>query len=289
MAIRVLVFIVSLLAAIPTFAGDEFFNSAGVQIHYVDEGKGQPIVLVHGALGNIESNWIQTGVITNLSRDHRVIALDMRGHGRSGKPYEPAAYGHHMADDIVRLLDHLKIRKAHLIGYSFGAVVAGYTSTRFPDRFLTVTFGGATPMLAWTAAQQKQFEERAQQYEQGSVRGLILRTAAGVGEKLTEAQIQKRESELLQTQDLRAIAAVSRSQSEFLVKAEELKTSTVPTLAIVGSDDPALNAVNELRRLRPDIGLVIIDGATHAAPRNARQRPEFSDAVRQFVARHAAN
>src|SRR5687768_18328775 len=105
-------------------AEDQFFDSAGVQIRYVEEGQGQPIVLIHGALGSIESNWIQTGVITNLSRDHRVIALDMRGHGKSGKPYEPAAYGHHMAEDIVRLLDHLKIQKAHLVGYSFGAVVA---------------------------------------------------------------------------------------------------------------------------------------------------------------------
>lgn len=100
---------------------------------------------MHGALGNIESNWIQTGVIKNLSKDHRVIALDMRGHGKSDKPHDPSAYGRHMAEDIVRLLDHLNIAKASLVGYSFGAVIAGYTVSHFQNRFIAVVFGGAVP------------------------------------------------------------------------------------------------------------------------------------------------
>src|SRR6476469_4469889 len=88
-------------------AQDKFFNSNGVQIRYVDQGSGEPVVLVHGYTGNIERGWIDTGVFANLSKDHRVIAFDARGHGKSGKPHDPKAYGNEMAQDIGRLMDHL--------------------------------------------------------------------------------------------------------------------------------------------------------------------------------------
>jgi pimeloyl-ACP methyl ester carboxylesterase len=284
-----LLVVLTLLGTSIASAEDKFFDSKGVRIRYVDEGRGEPIILVHGALGNIESNWIQTGVIKNLSKDHRVVALDMRGHGKSDKPHEQSAYGRHMAEDIVRLLGHLKIPKAHLVGYSFGAVIAGYTISHFQDHFVSVIFGGAVPLIGpWTDAQQRQSEMRANGYEGGSVRGLIERTAEGAGIKLSEKEIQQRESELLQMQDLKAIAAVSRSNGEFALSGETAKKTAIPTLAVVGSDDPAIKAVAEFRKLRPDVGLFVIQGATHAAPRNARARPEFSDAVRQFVALHGS-
>lgn len=138
----------------------------------------------------------------------------------------------------------------------------------------------------WTDAQQQQSEMRASNYERGSVRGLIDRTAQGAGVKLSEQEIQQRESELLHMQDLKAIAALSRSNREFALSVESVKGTALPTLAIVGSDDPATNAIAEFRKLRPDVGLVVIHGATHAAPRNARARSEFADAIRQFVALH---
>src|SRR3954466_8225485 len=87
-------------------AQDKFFESNGIRIRYVDGGSGEPLVLVHGYTNAIERNWIETGVLQNLAKDHRVIVLDVRGHGKSDKPHDPKAYGVQMAQDIVRLLDH---------------------------------------------------------------------------------------------------------------------------------------------------------------------------------------
>src|SRR5258706_6057605 len=97
----------------PAGAQDKYFDSNGVQIRYVDVGTGQRIMLLHGFAGNLDRAWIDTGVLPNLQKDFRVIAFDSRGGGKSGKPHNPDAYGVEMAQDVVRLLDHLKLAKAH--------------------------------------------------------------------------------------------------------------------------------------------------------------------------------
>jgi pimeloyl-ACP methyl ester carboxylesterase len=109
---------VTYAAMLPTtaLAQDKFFDSNGVRLRYVEQGQGQPIVLLHGN-GNTLQSWIDAGVFQNLAADFRVIALDARGHGKSGKPRDPKQYGPEMAKDVVRLLDHLGIPKAHIIGY----------------------------------------------------------------------------------------------------------------------------------------------------------------------------
>ena len=77
-----------------------------------------------------------------------MIALDCRGHGKSDKPHDPEKYGPEMAADVVRLLDHLKIEKAHLIGYSSGAFIAGKVAATHPKRVLSVVYAGQAPLVA---------------------------------------------------------------------------------------------------------------------------------------------
>src|SRR5436190_17147545 len=101
----------------PTAFQSNFLDSNGVRIRYVDQGQGPPVVLIHGYTGNLERHWINPGVFTELARDHRVIALDCRGHGKSDKPHSPGSYGVEMGKDIVKLLDHLKISRAHIVGF----------------------------------------------------------------------------------------------------------------------------------------------------------------------------
>src|SRR5688572_3495817 len=98
---------------------DKFFNSSGVRIRYIEQGQGEPVILLHGNGSRLET-WIQRGILPNLSKDYRVIAFDARGHGRSEKPHDPKAYGREMALDVVRLMDHLGIKRAHIVGYSMG-------------------------------------------------------------------------------------------------------------------------------------------------------------------------
>src|SRR6516165_5244908 len=144
------VVVVCCLAPRPVDAADEFFDSKGVKIRYVTEGKGEPVVLIHGWMGD-SSMWGGDGSgNTKLKgRDGlQLIALDCRGHGKSDKPHDPEKYGPEMAADVVRLLDHLKIEKAHLIGYSSGAYIAGKVAATHPDRVLSVVYGGQAPLVA---------------------------------------------------------------------------------------------------------------------------------------------
>ena len=96
------VFLTTLLAA-GRGAEDRFFDSGGVKIRYVVEGKGEPVLLIHGYTARLETNWQLPGIIKGLSGDYQVIALDNRGHGKSSKPHDPKKYGLEMAEDAVRL------------------------------------------------------------------------------------------------------------------------------------------------------------------------------------------
>ena len=112
------------------------FDSNGVKIRYVTEGEGEAIVLIHGWMSD-SSFWGKLNA-DSMPRFMQ-IAVDCRGHGRSDKPHETEKYGAEMAKDIVRLLDHLKIKRAHLVGYSMGAFLAGYIAANNPDRVISVT------------------------------------------------------------------------------------------------------------------------------------------------------
>src|SRR5271168_32182 len=96
------------------------FAHGDVEIAFLDEGRGDPIVLVHGFASNKEVNWVYPGWVSTLTRaGRRVIALDNRGHGASTKLYDPAAYHtEEMAGDAVALLDHLGVSTADVMGYS---------------------------------------------------------------------------------------------------------------------------------------------------------------------------
>jgi pimeloyl-ACP methyl ester carboxylesterase len=109
-----------LLLAPRLSAQDKYFDWNGVTIRYVVQGTGEPVVLVHGLEGSLD-NWVKRGILPDLGRNYQVIALDLRGHGKSGKPHDPKAYGREMALDIVRLLDHLGIARAHIVGFPSAA------------------------------------------------------------------------------------------------------------------------------------------------------------------------
>src|SRR5687767_11716564 len=92
------------LLAAGVAAQNRFFDAGGVRIRYVEAGKGAPVVLVHGFTGDIERSWVGTGVLPDLARDYRVLALDLRGHGHSDKPHDAKAYDE-LGLDVIRLLD----------------------------------------------------------------------------------------------------------------------------------------------------------------------------------------
>jgi len=242
------------------FTQDQFFDSDGVKIRYTDHGTGEPVVLVHGFTGTLE-RWSETGVQQKLAKDFRVITLDCRGHGRSDKPHDPEAYGAEMAEDVIRLLDYLGIDKAHLVGYSMGARLTAYLLANKPERLITATLGASRPRLSLAGLQ-----ERAKRFV---------------------AYIEKQaRADSSGGQDYIALAAIPLSWSDQIVEESKLITSTVPTQAIIGSEDPRLSGMKTLKDLMPALKLVIIDGATHAGEESAMGRPEFVDTVHEFLTAH---
>jgi pimeloyl-ACP methyl ester carboxylesterase len=261
---------------------DRWCDSAGVPLRYVTAGEGEPVVLAHSYSSDLEHQWVRTGVLEALSAHFRVIAFDQRGHGKSGKPHEPQAYGREMALDIVRLLDHLGIDKAHIVGYSLGAHTVAQLLTLHPERFLSATLGGGSGRRKWTAANERQAEIEAAEMEKGSLRTQMLRLRPKGKEAPTDEAIRVASARFLKGKDPRALAAVRRSNGDQIVKAEDLAASGVPTLGIVGSVDPYLEDLRELKALMPELEMVVIEGAAHAS---AHEFPEFVRAVEGFIAK----
>lgn len=239
--------------------GSQFFRSNGARIHYIEPGSGEPVVLLHGNTGSLEQ-WLESGVFQDLAQDYRAIAFDARAHGKSDKPHDPSAYGLEVALDILRLLDHLEIERAHIIGYSMGARVVGSFMISHPERFLRAILGGFAPAWNWSAEDQQGVESRASS----------MRT--NPSPRLVEGG-----------QDAEALAMNLLGFSELAVADRDLVAVKIPTLALVGSEDRNLERVMTLHTLMPAMKVVIIEGATHSG---AFHRREFIAEVRSFVAEH---
>src|SRR5947209_5910950 len=210
-------------AAGAALATDDVFDSNGVKIRYVTEGKGEPIVLLHGWMGD-SSMWgrLDTNPAT---KEYQLIAVDLRGHGKSDKPHDPDKYGPEMAEDVVRLLDHLKLPKAHLVGYSMGAIVAGKVAATHPERVLSVTYGGQAPILTGKVkADAREIEVFAKAVEEGQDLGsYLLEMTPADKPKLTEAQASGMAKFLFGNKDVKAFAAAGRGIKNLDVTPEQLK------------------------------------------------------------------
>jgi pimeloyl-ACP methyl ester carboxylesterase len=118
-----------------------FTASDGVKIRYLTAGTtGSWVVLIHGYSDSAQRMWFTTGIAPALAKNHRVVALDNRNHGESDKP-QPNGSGRAM--DVIELMDHLKIQKAHIHGYSMGGGMTGQLLAIAPERFITAGFGGS--------------------------------------------------------------------------------------------------------------------------------------------------
>lgn len=278
------------IASAPAVAQDKYFVSDGVRIRYVDQGAGEPIVLLHGLGGSVET-WTTTGIFQALAQDHRVIAFDMRGHGKSDKPHDPKKYGREMVLDVVRLLDHLGIRRAHVAGYSLGGMIVSQLLTLHPDRFLSATLIAAGGRFGVSPDAERELEAEAREVEAECVsRSLIIALAPSDAPKPSDERIAQLSKDCFadSTRDRFATAAFMRSRSEQVVDPAAAARVTVPTLGIVGSADVMKRGLDSLAAMRPDIRVIVLEGATHAGDRGILNRPELKAALREFLASHPA-
>lgn len=270
------------LALLPAVAQDAYFTNGGVKLHYLVQGKGEPVILVHGYAANIAMNW--GAVMPGLSQSYRVIALDNRGHGQSDKPATPDQYGINFVDDVIALMDHLNIKKAHVVGYSMGGFITDKLLVTHPDRLVTATLGGAGWMR--TDDDRAGFEALAQSLEQGKGLGPLFVFLTPKGETPpTEERIQQINQMMLSFNDPKALAAVARSFPALAVTEEQLRANKVPALAIIGANDPLKDGVDKLEGVMSNLKVTVIDGANHMT---AFASPTFLSSLKKFLAEHPA-
>jgi pimeloyl-ACP methyl ester carboxylesterase len=262
-------------------AEDFFFNSAGVRIHYTVEGKGEPVVLIHGWGTDIEWNWGEPGIIKGLADHYQVIAIDNRGHGRSGKPHDPQQYGMNMVSDVIRLLDHLSIQKAHIVGYSMGGLITSVLLAEHPERVRTGTIGG----FGWE--DDEGFRRRriltAESLEQGKGVGPAVVALTPRSEQPNAEQMEAINKWFLDRNDPVALAAIARGNAAFQASETKLRANKLPALAVVGELDPLRTSVDKLASIMGNLKVVVVPGANHIF---AVRRPEFLEAVKTFLAAH---
>jgi pimeloyl-ACP methyl ester carboxylesterase len=275
-----------LLVGVPDLhAEDKFFDSAGVKIRYTDEGKGEPVLLIHGFGANLDFQWVVPGVSRGLAKQYRVIAFDNRGHGRSDKPHDPKQYGMAMVEDAERLLDHLHIKKAHVVGYSMGAMITAKLLATHPDRLLTATLGGAGPVRK-DGGQLGFADALADSLEKGKGIGLLIEALTPAGKpKPSEEQIKGVNQFFTAVNDTKALAAVVRGWRDLAVSDAELKANRIPTLALIGENDPLKKAVDDLPGRLGDLKVVVVPGADHMT---APAQPLFLQGLQAFLDGHRA-
>ncbi len=233
------------------------FDSDGVPIAYIDDGDGEPIVLIHGFASNIRINWLSTGWVRLLTEaGRRVIALDNRGHGDSGKPYDPQAYQMPvMARDVRRLLDHLHLPAADVMGYSMGGRITAHLATLYSERLRSAVISGLGDQLVkpFTAGDR-------------IVAALCADHPSDIADPTGRA------FRLFADQtgaDRKALAACMTAGRQML-PAEQLAGVSLPVLVAVGSDDDIAGSPHELAALMPAATAFAIPHRDHMTAVGAR-------------------
>jgi pimeloyl-ACP methyl ester carboxylesterase len=263
---------------------DHFFSSAGVRIRYLDQGHGDAIILLHGYAGSADAHWVKPGVFDRLAADHRVIALDLRGHGKSDKPHDPAAYGPELGKDILRLMNCLGLPRVHLVGYSLGAGVAAQLAAANPGRFATLTLIASGSYRTWTSEDDVAAERAARELESDSpFRSLVLTVSPVDAPLPTEERILDVSRALAAANDVHALAALNRGRRGMITPDSALASIAVPVLGIVGGADRDLVAMQQLGAVLHDYHLVVVDSAAHGGDRGVLRRPEAILALQRFV------
>jgi len=264
----------------------EFFDSKGTPIHYTVEGKGVPVILIHGFAVSQDVQWRASGFVRMLRQKYQVISMDVRGHGLSGAPHGTAAYGVEMVEDILRLMDHLRLSKAHIVGYSMGGFLVLSFVMRHPDRVLSCTAGGAGyfspsefPDVMQTLPDSlragKGMKPIAEYFTHPSGR------FARIAQKLLDCGV---DFYVARRFDAEALASCFESLSALEGTEEHLRQNTVPVLTVVGTMDPLKKAVENMVGKTPQHETLFLEGKDHLT---ACLDKRFRERLLGFLAEHS--
>jgi len=226
------------------------FHNGAVEIAYLDEGEGDPIVLVHGFASSKNVNWVYPTWVSDLRKDgRRVIALDNRGHGESSKLYDPAQYAiPAMADDTVALMDHLGIARADVMGYSLGARIAAWLGLKQPARLRSAILGGIGIAMIEGGGPGENVAKALEAPTLEDVTDPVGRTFRAFADQTRSDRL--------------ALAACLRG-SRGLMTREEAAAIAVPVLIAAGTADEVAGSAKALGRIIPGSEVLDIPNRDH--------------------------
>lgn len=259
-----------------------YIEADGVRLHYVEQGTGAPVILVHGFAINLGGNWFFPRIFQRLAREYRVIALDNRGHGRSTRFYKAEDYGTQFVEDIIRLMDRLHIEKAHVIGYSLGGFIVLKLAEMYPERLLSVAPCGA----GWTNKPEQELslmQEVAASLESGAGFTPLLEWLEPPNRPKRQWLIRPLNALMCWLFDIRAMAAIMRNTPQLMVSEEALRQNRVPALAVIGDKDPLRFFADQMAAVMANLKVVVVPGGDHGTTLFGNTAV---NAFRAFLAEH---
>ena len=226
------------------------FHHGDVEISYLDEGEGDPILLVHGFASTKNVNWVYPTWVSELKKcGRRVIAFDNRGHGDSAKLYDSNAYEIAiMASDITALMDHLNIERADVMGYSLGSRMTAIVARSRPERLRSAIFGGIGIGLIEGGGPGENVAEALEADSLDDVTDPVGRTFRAFADQTRS--------------DRRALVACLRGSRRLMTR-EEAAGIAVPVLIAVGTADQVAGSAQALGRIIPGSHVLDIPNRDH--------------------------
>jgi pimeloyl-ACP methyl ester carboxylesterase len=226
------------------------FHNGAVEIAYLDEGEGDPILLVHGFASTKNVNWVYPTWVSELKRNgRRVVAFDNRGHGESAKLYDSAAYEiATMASDIAALMDHLNIERADIMGYSLGSRMTAVLALSQPQRLRSAILGGIGIGLIEGGGPGENVVSALEADSLDEVTDPVGRTFRAFADQTRS--------------DRRALAACLRG-SRGLMSRQEAERIAVPVLIAVGTADAIAGSADALGKIIPGAEVLNIPNRDH--------------------------
>jgi pimeloyl-ACP methyl ester carboxylesterase len=226
------------------------FHNGDVEIAYLDEGEGEPIILVHGFASSKNVNWVYPTWVSELKKaGRRVIALDNRGHGDSGKLYDAAQYEIAvMAGDVFALLDHLRIERADVMGYSLGSRMTAVMALSQPRRLRSAILGGIGIGIIAGGGPGENVALALEAASLDDVGDPVGRTFRAFADQTRS--------------DHRALAACLRGSRRLLTR-DEAAGIAVPVLIAVGTSDEIAGSAQALGEIIPGAQVLDIPNRDH--------------------------
>lgn len=243
-----------------------YFDSNGTRIHYRDTGIGDPIILLHGFATSGTTQW--TALARKMPSKYRLIIPDHRGHGDSDKPLGEENYGKEMVNDVIRLMDHLDIPRAKLVGMSMGGFMAISAIANHPEAF-DCAFIAASGMTDAENFEQMIEEDIALAFERGEGFEMLFK-------RLNPVELDQQDKKsgwlggfffnlLIANQDPELLASIYRGMKGFAVERSVLANTKTHAFIFIGELDGMLPVAKWHAEVSQTTELLVLKGHDHGS------------------------